>query len=96
MISSKLASARKPSSGARVGAKSRGQPATMRWIVGSGSRRMRAVTPLPAIRSSAAICSPTVQERPGIVRLRRGPTRARSMDAACSRKPTAARGLACQ
>src|SRR6516225_8838128 len=44
----------------------------------------------------AAICSPTVAERPGMVRLRRGPTVPRSRVAACSRKPTAERGVACQ
>ena len=86
----------KPSFNARSGAKFRGQPSTMPMIVGSGSRRIRAVTALPATRSSAAICSPTVTERPGMLRLRRAPIAAVSMVPAWMRKPTADRGEACQ
>src|SRR6266850_8493338 len=94
MISSKLASARKPSSRARCASKFSGQPLTMRMIAGSGSRRMRRAGASPATRRSAAICSATVTERPGIVRLRRGPMRspAPAKAAAWSRNPTAARG----
>ena len=79
MISSKLCSALKPSAGARVGAKLRGQPSTIFMITGSGSRRMRLATSSPATLRSAAICSPTVTETPGMVRFRRVPTAAPSM-----------------
>ena len=67
-----------------------------RMIVGFGSRRMRATTLSPATFRSASICSPTVTDRPGMVRLRRAPTLAPSRPAAWSRKFTAERGLACQ
>ena len=63
---------------------------------GSGSRVIRLATFSPATRSSAAICSPTVAEMPGMVRLRRGPIFAVSMVPAWIRKPTAERGEACQ
>ena len=65
-------------------------------MVASGSRRMRATTVSPATRRSAAICSPTVQATPGMVRLMRGPSFSRVSEAACTRKPAAERGLACQ
>ena len=57
MISSNELSALKPSASARRGSNRLGQPATMRTISGSGSRRIRAATLSPAIRRSAAICS---------------------------------------
>ena len=50
----------------------------------------------PATRVSASICSPTVQQTPGMVRLMRSPSWARVRPAAWIRKPTAERGLACQ
>ena len=66
-------------------------------VEGSGlSRLIRAATLSPATRFSAAICSPTVADRPGMVRLRRAPAAALSMVAAWIRKPTAERGEACQ
>ena len=66
-------------------------------IAASGSRRISATTLSPATRRSASICSPTVHgRRPawsgcGAARAARV-----SMLAACIRKPTAERGLACQ
>src|SRR6185437_3622781 len=97
MMSSKLFSAVvKPSWRARLASKLRGQPSTMPMMNASGSRLIRAATFSPATRLSAAICSPTVADRPGMVSPRRGPAAARSMVAACWRKPTAERGVACQ
>ena len=87
---------RKPERFARLVSKSRGQPLTILTIIGSGSRRISLTAFSPATRRNASICSPTVADRPGIDRLRRQPSGARSMVAACSRKPTAERGLACQ
>ena len=46
--------------------------------------------------ATTAICSATVQQTPGMVRLMRGPSASPSSPAAWTRKPTAARGLACQ
>ena len=66
----------------------------MRLMVSSGSRRMRPATFGPAIRVRDSICSATVQEMPGMVRLIRSPSCARESEAACTRKPAAARGLA--
>ena len=66
-----------------------GQPETIFMIAASGSRRMRATTFSPATRRSAAICSPTVQATPGMVRLMRGPSFSRVSEAACTRKPAA-------
>jgi hypothetical protein len=71
-----------------------GQPATIPMMAGSGSRRMRATTPSPAMRLKASICSATVTDTLGIVRLRRGPISPPSMVAARSRKLTAERGVA--
>ena len=48
----------------------------------SGSRLIRAATLSPATRLSAAICSPTVAEMPGMVRFRRAPAFAVSRVAA--------------
>ena len=97
MMSSKVFSAVvKPSFSARSVAKSRGQPETMLMMVGSGTRLIRAVTFLPATRSSAAICSPTETDIPGMLRLRRGPIALRSMVPAWTRNPTADFGEACQ
>ena len=97
MMSSKFfSSVVKPSFDARLASKLRGQPSTMPMMKGSGSRLIRAATLSPATRFSAAICSPTVADRPGMVRLRRAPATELSMVAACSRKPTAERGEACQ
>src|SRR6516162_2240197 len=47
-----------------------------------GSARMRAATLSPAIRRKAAICSATVQQTPGMVRLIRGPSLPASSPAA--------------
>ena len=59
MISSKLVSARKPRLSARLASKRRAQPATMRMMFGSGSRRMRAHhRALPRCARRASICSP--------------------------------------
>ena len=56
---------------------------------GIGPRLIRAATLSPATRFRAAICSPTVAESPGMVRLRRAPAAALSMVAAWIRNPTA-------
>ena len=56
---------------------------------------MRAVTVLPATRRRASISSPTVADKPGMFRVRRGPIASRSLPA-WTRKPTAERGLANQ
>ena len=48
-----------------------GQPATMRAIVSSGSRRTRRSASAPPKRRSEASCSATVADTPGIVRQRR-------------------------
>src|SRR3954452_11541751 len=61
MISSKESSAVKPSSRAWRASKRRGQPATMRAMTGSGSRRMRFVT-LPPATESMRKCG-ALQER---------------------------------
>ena len=68
----------------------------MRWITGSGSRRISAVTCDPATACRAAICSPTVTDMPGMVRLGRPPRSAGSSEAACVRKWIAERGLVIQ
>ena len=81
---------------ARAASSRSGQPATMRATTGSGSRRIRRTARSPATRARASICSPTVAESPGMERLRRWPSGAVSRPAACTRKPTAERGLACQ
>src|SRR6266542_2807772 len=94
-ISSNELSALKPSSRARRASMRCGQPSTMRATSGSSARRMRAATRSPAMRRSDAICSATVQHTPGIERLMRGPSVSRAKPAAWTRKPTAARGLAC-
>src|SRR5258708_162014 len=86
----------KPSFTARLASKLRGQPSTMPMMNGSGSRLIRPATFSPATRFSAAISSPTVAERPGMVRLRRAPAAALCMVAAWIKKPTAERGEACQ
>ena len=65
-MSSKLASAVKPSSRARLASTRSAQPPTMRATSSSGWRLMRAATLGPATRASASICSPTVQDTPGI------------------------------
>ncbi len=57
---------------------------------------MRAATAGPATAVSAAICSATVADRPGMLKLRRGPIASLSSVAACMRKPIADRGEACQ
>jgi len=54
-ISSKLASARKPSAVARLASKFDGQPATILAIVASGPGRTRLATASPATLRSAAI-----------------------------------------
>jgi len=95
-MSSKLLSARNPRASARFAAKLRGQPSTMRMIVGSGSRRMRRATLSPATLRNASICSATVALIPGMLRLRRVPSCPLSILAACSRKSMAARGEANQ
>src|SRR3954449_4063894 len=96
MMSSKPFSALKPRLSARLASSLRAQPSTILMITGSGSRRMRSATLSPATRLSAAICSATVTDRPGMLRLRRCPTRAVSIVAAWMRKLTAERGDACQ
>ena len=79
-------SAAKPSASARRGSNRRGQPATMRATSGSGMRRMRAATLSPAIRRNAAICSATVQQTPGMVRLTRGPSLSRRQSGGMNEK----------
>src|SRR5258707_43427 len=77
MMSSKVFSAVvNPSFTARLASKLRGQPSTIPVINGSGSRLIRPATFSPATRFNAAISSPTVAERPGMVRLRRAPAAA--------------------
>ena len=68
----------------------------MRAIDSSGWRRISRTALSPPTRRNASICSPTVAETPGIVKLRRAPSRPRSSAAAWRKKPTAARGEACQ
>ena len=57
-------------------------------------RRISLTAASPPTRRNASICSPTVVEKPGIVKLRRGPSRLRPSVAAWRKKPTAARGEA--
>src|SRR5271156_4748626 len=75
MSSNEFSAATKRSWRARLASKLRGQPATMPMMKGSGSRLMRAATFSPATRFSPAIFSPTVADRPGMVRPRQEPAR---------------------
>ena len=74
------------------------RPAARRCARRAGPARDGCGRRLCRRRSGAATRSarPTVQQTPGIVRLTRGPSSSPSSPAAWTRKPTAARGLACQ
>ena len=72
----------KPSAIARRGSKLCGQPLTIVAIMLSGTRSIRAATDELATVFSAAICSQTVTDSPGMLKLRLGPIRSLSSVAA--------------